>query len=252
MSCVSLLLVEPIRLFSSGIRHLLIGSPYIVVEEAQEASELVLSAGRPLPELVICGPGTNLCTGAERAWVRKQSDEPHRSRFVALADIANAGLVRRLASSGVDAVLSQDVSGEVLRRSLDLVMLGQQLFPPPPPHPAADEPPGAQAELIPFPVSAGHGPPLPKRQQEREVILSQREGQVLRWLVDGASNKVIARELQITETTVKAHIKGLLRKVRASNRTQAAVWALESNVQVMEASGQLTVLAHAGAMPGSK
>jgi len=74
------------------------------------------------------------------------------------------------------------------------------------------------------------------------VVLSQREGQVLRCLVDGASNKAIARELEITETTVKAHVKGLLRKMRASNRTQAAIWALENNVRVLEASGQLTRL----------
>jgi two-component system nitrate/nitrite response regulator NarL len=56
--------------------------------------------------------------------------------------------------------------------------------------------------------------------------LSDREIQILICLVDGSPNKVIARALGIAETTVKVHVKGLLRKVRASNRTQAAVWAL--------------------------
>ena len=81
------------------------------------------------------------------------------------------------------------------------------------------------------------------------MVLSQREGQVLCWLMDGASNKVIARELQLTETTVKAHIKGVLRKVRASNRTQAAIWALENDVHVVGASGQPTLLIH-HSLPG--
>jgi two-component system nitrate/nitrite response regulator NarL len=39
---------------------------------------------------------------------------------------------------------------------------------------------------------------------------------------------MIARELAISEATVKVHLKGLLRKLKASNRTQAAIWALEN------------------------
>ena len=44
--------------------------------------------------------------------------------------------------------------------------------------------------------------------------------------MNGTSNKTIAKNLSITETTVKAHVKGLLRKIGVTNRTQAAVWAL--------------------------
>src|ERR1700759_1659394 len=57
------------------------------------------------------------------------------------------------------------------------------------------------------------------------LTFSDREGQILRCLVRGQSNKVIARELGIAEATVKVHVKGLLRKLRTANRTQAAVWA---------------------------
>lgn len=249
MGCIDLLLIEPVRLRAGGLRHLLLGSSYTVVEEAQDTAAYLEPASKASPKLVLCGPGANLDTEAERAWVRRQRTGPHRSHFVVLADLANAGLIRRLASSGVDAVLSQDVSGEVLHRSLDLVMLGQQLFPPPPSCPAPETPRGTAAELIRFPGRAGQGLAPSNRTHEREVVLSQREAEVLRWLVDGASNKVIAREMQITETTVKAHIKGVLRKVRASNRTQAAVWALGNNMHVLEPSGQSTPLAHAGA-PG--
>jgi hypothetical protein len=44
----------------------------------------------------------------------------------------------------------------------------------------------------------------------------------------GDSNKMIARELGITEATVKVHLKGLLRKIGAGNRTQAAIWAMNN------------------------
>ena len=44
-------------------------------------------------------------------------------------------------------------------------------------------------------------------------------------LMQGASNKTIARNLVITELTVKVHMKAILRKLRLQNRTQAAIWA---------------------------
>ena len=47
----------------------------------------------------------------------------------------------------------------------------------------------------------------------------------MRSLTEGASNKVIARKLVITESTVKVHMKAILRKLRMQNRTQAAMWA---------------------------
>jgi two-component system nitrate/nitrite response regulator NarL len=48
---------------------------------------------------------------------------------------------------------------------------------------------------------------------------------ILRTLTEGASNKIIARKLVITESTVKVHMKAILRKLRLQNRTQAAIWA---------------------------
>ena len=58
-------------------------------------------------------------------------------------------------------------------------------------------------------------------------ILSPRKTLILRCVTQGASNKLIARELGVSEATVKAHLKAILRKVKADNRTQAALWAQE-------------------------
>ena len=55
--------------------------------------------------------------------------------------------------------------------------------------------------------------------------MSRREMLILRMLTQGASNKTIARNLVITELTVKVHMKAILRKLRLQNRTQAAIWA---------------------------
>ena len=71
--------------------------------------------------------------------------------------------------------------------------------------------------------SAGQGLTV----KSKTSALSEREIQILDGLVKGHANKVIARRCGITEATVKVHMKSILRKIRACNRTQAAIWALE-------------------------
>jgi two-component system nitrate/nitrite response regulator NarL len=56
--------------------------------------------------------------------------------------------------------------------------------------------------------------------------LSQRECDILIGLAQGKSNKAIARLYNLSEATVKVHLKAILRKTRAQNRTQAAIWAI--------------------------
>ena len=66
--------------------------------------------------------------------------------------------------------------------------------------------------------------------QDAEVQLSQREFQVLRGLCDGQTNKDIAQELQLTEVTVKMYVRAVCTKLKANNRTQAAIIALSSGM----------------------
>ena len=57
--------------------------------------------------------------------------------------------------------------------------------------------------------------------------LSLRESQVVTCLVQGKSNKEIARFYNLSEATVKVHLKAILRKTSAQNRTQVAIWAIK-------------------------
>jgi len=57
---------------------------------------------------------------------------------------------------------------------------------------------------------------------------SPREKEILGCLVLGYTNKRIAQHLNITEATVKVHLKHLLKKIHAENRTQAAIWAFNT------------------------
>ena len=64
----------------------------------------------------------------------------------------------------------------------------------------------------------------------KEFPLTSREGQVLRHIALGLSNKEIAKSLGISVETVKEHVQNVLRKVKANDRTDAAVRAIKSGL----------------------
>lgn len=86
--------------------------------------------------------------------------------------------------------------------------------------PAAQAVAPRQARPLPAPAPADAG--------TGAIGLSEREAEILHHLAQGHPNKMIAYRLSISEATVKAHLKNLLRKLRFSNRTQAAIWALSN------------------------
>jgi len=73
--------------------------------------------------------------------------------------------------------------------------------------------------------------------------LTRREMLILRSVMEGASNKVIALKLVMTESTVKVHMKAILRKLRVQNRTQAALWARDHADELGDAKDSLMGLA---------
>ena len=75
----------------------------------------------------------------------------------------------------------------------------------------------------------------PEEIKRNDPGLSTRQAAVLQALIDGTPNKVIARQLNVSEATVKLHVKEVLRKIHVSNRTQASVWAIKraSNTNIL-------------------
>jgi DNA-binding CsgD family transcriptional regulator len=73
--------------------------------------------------------------------------------------------------------------------------------------------------------------------KEGRQALTPRENDILMHIVRGESNKVIAHHLHITEATVKVHIRSIMKKIPATNRTQVAIWAM-NNVEAASQSSQ--------------
>jgi DNA-binding NarL/FixJ family response regulator len=70
----------------------------------------------------------------------------------------------------------------------------------------------------------------PRLSGDLEVSLSEREGEVLRQMASGLTNKQIATTLHISYETVKEHVQHILRKIGLTDRTQAAVWAVRKEL----------------------
>jgi two-component system nitrate/nitrite response regulator NarL len=75
--------------------------------------------------------------------------------------------------------------------------------------------------------------------QVSEAHLTHRELDVLCCLTAGFSNKLIARQLNVTEATVKVHVKAILRKLKVGNRTQAAMWGTVRGMSAQNSAGVL-------------
>jgi two-component system nitrate/nitrite response regulator NarL len=200
------LLIEPNRLFRQGLKHLLSDTCFEVDAEFTTV-ELALDAGETAgtPDLVISGQPVK-----DEADLRALREVFPTARIVVLADDLSVDVLRAAMGGGADGFLIKSVSPEALIQSLQLVLLGEKVFPT------------NLAAMLPNMSAAGP--------QHSVRGLSPREHEILQALVTGASNKMIAIKLGITEATVKVHLKTLLRKIDVNNRTQAAIWAMNNGL----------------------
>lgn len=76
--------------------------------------------------------------------------------------------------------------------------------------------------------------PAASSQAPEYESLTPRERETLSWLAQGVSNKQIAREMDVAESTIKVHVQNILRKLNLHSRVQAAVYAVENGLDKLE------------------
>jgi two-component system, NarL family, nitrate/nitrite response regulator NarL len=217
MADIQVLVVDQHGLSREGLRLLLTGEIYDVTcatPSLEAALPEIKRGARPgLLVLVVHDCGQIFQGASETAALQQIRTILPECKIVLIArDTISAALLGRAIAGGANALLSGDMSGDVLMRSLHLVMLGQDIFPALPEAEPKDEAEaaGTAEDFAEFRPVAG---------------MSESENRVLRNLLRGHTNKMIARELDISEATVKIHMKAVLRKLKVRNRTQAAMWA---------------------------
>ena len=208
------ILVDQSTLFREGLERILAGSQFKLIKKGV-ATICDLAAAPPITDvrtlLFLVGTNSHVDTTVNSiTWIKEHYPE---ARVVVLADAYDLNLLTPILRAGAHSFLLETMTAEALLKSLDLVMHGDSVIS------------SAVLPLI-YRAEAATAAPPPNNQGTREdLLLSEREKQILDGLARGDSNKAIARDLKITESTVKVHVKAVLRKLKVRNRTQAAIWA---------------------------
>jgi two-component system, NarL family, nitrate/nitrite response regulator NarL len=224
----STIIVGQRALLREGLASLLQATDYTVAATVSRACELeeasTAEGGRSLVILAIGGTNGDYEEMVEN--INLLRSRLADVKIVVVAETAGAIDLQRIMTLAPDGYILNLGSREILVKSLELTLLDQKVF-------VLGEP--AAPQISPD-TERRHGTngsstrsdaSSPTNKVETHAsVLSQREFDVLVCLSRGDSNKNIARSCNITESTVKVHLKAILRKTEAQNRTQAAIWAI--------------------------
>jgi two-component system, NarL family, nitrate/nitrite response regulator NarL len=210
----SVCLVGKDTIVKEGLKGILEKASFKVAADCQDAEVL---CERPLDGAdasIIINIDTGEADIADA--VRRQKDLFPQSRVVILSSRKDIPVIAAAFSTGADGYILKDVSTDALMGSLRLVLSGEKVFP---------------TSMLSRFAQGGVPAPANSQREPGTTPLSERELGILRHLSAGDSNKAIALSLNLREATVKTHVKKILRKLGAANRTQAAVWAIEHGYQ---------------------
>jgi DNA-binding NarL/FixJ family response regulator len=147
--------------------------------------------------------------------LRRLCNELPQVPVVVLSAAEDSESIRRAIDLGASGFIPKSAASEVMLKAVDLVLAGG-VYLPPAIFDAPEKDRGLEEDL---------GDESQGLRRRVEAILTARQLDVLSLLGRGASNKEIARELSLSENTVKIHVAAILRGLQVSNRTQAGVVA---------------------------
>ena len=184
---VRVVVADDQTLFRTMLARMLDSDPRVrVVGQARDGREAIEQARAERPNVVLMDLQMPLLNGVEA--IRFLAREAPEIKVLALSAYADEDTISQAMTNGAVAFIQKDVTFEVmLERILEAASPGQR---------------------------------------RPEAHLSEREGQVLRHVAAGLSNKQIAKRLGLSENTVRNHLSRAFDKLGATNRTEAVMTAM--------------------------
>lgn len=209
---ISVLLVDDHTLFRSGIKSLLQRhSDFTVVGEASDGVEGIKRAKQLRPDVVLLDLNMPGMSGLETLQLLLQ-DCPDTAVILLTVSEEAEDLTAAL-QAGARGYLIKNIDADYLVRAIKRAAAGESVL--------------AEAMTTKLVAHLQGGP------QHKQAVppsdldkLTPREKEILACLARGESNKVIARTLDVAESTVKIHVQNILKKLNLSSRVQAAVFAV--------------------------
>ncbi|ENX8840846.1 DNA-binding response regulator [Neisseria gonorrhoeae] len=210
---IKIILIDDHTLFRSGIKALLSRQHgFEVIGEAADGLSGIKMISRLQPDVVLLDldmPGMN----GREALSQIISINPQQE-VIMLTVSEDSDDLTECMRIGARGYLLKNINADFLLESIRKAAEGDNVFSP-----------EMTAKLVKSLIS-----PQPAQRTQALSSLTPRELEILGYLAAGHSNKIIARHLDLAESTVKVHVQNLLRKLNLSSRVQVAVYAIRHNV----------------------
>jgi DNA-binding NarL/FixJ family response regulator len=207
---IHLLIADDHDVIRSGLKTLLGDSEIKVVGEAATGPAAVKYAVENHVDVVLMDVRMPEGDGLT-ALGRIKLEKPNQP-IVMFSQFDNPTYVARAVALGANGYISKNCTRDELLGAIRTAAAGENLW-------TRDELRRVTGALA-----------TPRITADVEAPLTQREGDVLRQLANGLTNKQIADSLKVSYETVKEHVQHVLRKIGVSDRTQAAVWAVRKGL----------------------
>lgn len=206
----TVMLVDDHPLLRKGLRQLLSFEPeFEIIAEAGSGAEALTIVSETEPDLIILDLNMQGMDGLET--LKRFRDEGITSRIVMLTVSDNNEDVVKAISQGADGYLVKDSDPDELLEQIKKAASGKMVL----------------SDVVNAALAAAIRRPAEKPAADINS-LTNREYEILSLIAKGRSNKLIARELDISDGTVKVHVKHLLKKLNLRSRVEAAVWMVNN------------------------
>lgn len=214
-----ILLVDDHTLFREGMRFLLQGLAEIITitesDSTESALEFLDELSEPL-DFILLDLNLGATSGIESLeQVRgKAPDVP----IIVLSAEQDAIIIRQCIDAGAMGFISKSSSHAELLAAIQLILAG--------------------GIYLPRDVTLGHTTDTQPQKPESDILagLSNRQREVLRYLLQGKPNKTISSEMNISLNTIKTHLSAIFRELGARNRTEAVYFAARAGVPLDSSS----------------
>jgi len=211
---VRVLIVDDHTLFRSGVKALIARQEdFEVVGEASDGLDGIKRAKELQPDVILLDQHMPGLSGREA--VKILARECPESKVVMLTVSEDAEDLIETLRNGASGYLLKNIDTQTLIDSIRRAAEGDSVISP-----------QMTSKLVRNIKTGAVAAPVPTERDK----LSPREREILAFLARGASNKEIARGLDVAESTVKIHVQHILRKLNLTSRVQAAVYAVESGL----------------------
>jgi two-component system, NarL family, response regulator DegU len=212
---IRILIADDHSLIRQGLKQILeLEEDIVVIAQAANGSEAVQLAKEQNPDIILMDinmPGTN---GLQA--IKEIKQDKLECKIIVLTIHEDREYLFKTLQMGAEGYVLKDAEPSVLLEAIRSVNSGKSYI---------------QSNMTMELVKEFNRVTMHEKEKHDENNLTSREIEVLKLIAEGMINKEIAKQLYISEKTVKNHVSNIFRKLNVSDRTQAAIYAFKHNIK---------------------